>query len=76
MSRKSNISVTEFKARCLEILREVNEDHVSYTITKHKRIVAEIVPPSTSSDVNPLENSILYENDIISPIGDDWEVES
>lgn len=67
MSRKSNISVTEFKARCLEILRELNEDHVSYTITKHKRIVAEIVPPSTSSDVNPLENSILYENDIISP---------
>lgn len=76
MTRKANISVTEFKAKCLEILREVNEDQVSYTITKHKKVVAEIIPPSRSSEINPLQNSILYEGDIISPTGDDWEAES
>jgi len=70
---RSSISVTEFKAKCLEILREVQEEQVTYLITKHNKVVAEVGPskPETSSD--PLKNSIIYETDLISPIDDVWE---
>ncbi len=77
MSVKKTISVTEFKAKCLEILRHVNEEQVSYTITKHDKIVAEVNPPQPydQSQGNPLKSSIVYEGDLISPVEDHWEAE-
>jgi len=76
MSKKLYISVTEFKAKCLEILREVNEDHISYSITKHKKVVAEVHPPQAQDQGSQLRNSILFEGDLISSVDDEWEVDS
>jgi len=73
MAKKLYITVTEFKAKCLEILREVNEDHVSYSITKHKKVVAEVHPPQADDQGFPLKNSILFEGDLISSVDDEWE---
>ena len=70
---KSSISVTQFKAKCLEILREVHEEQVTYTITKHNKVVAELGPPQPVSSENPLKNSIVREGDLISPIDEIWE---
>jgi hypothetical protein len=36
--------------------------------------VVEIHPTPKSEDSNPLEGSILYEGDIMSPIYDEWKV--
>ncbi|MCC5927118.1 MAG: type II toxin-antitoxin system prevent-host-death family antitoxin [Bacteroidetes bacterium] len=71
---KKTVSVTEFKAHCLEIIREVQEEAVSYAITKHNKVVAELNKPAESEKTeNKLKNSIIYEGDLISPIEDEWE---
>lgn len=41
------ITVTEFKARCLEILRQIEETGTSVTIVRHKKTVAVIYPASS-----------------------------
>ena len=38
------ITVTEFKARCLEILRDVEESGEPVTLIRRKRVVAVIYP--------------------------------
>jgi prevent-host-death family protein len=43
------ITVTEFKARCLEILRQVEETGTSVTIVRHKKTVA-VIYPAASQD--------------------------
>jgi prevent-host-death family protein len=71
------ISVTEFKAKCLEIIREVQEDSVSYTITKHNKVVAEVHPPVQDElTTNPLKGSVVFEGDLLSPINESWESDS
>ncbi|MCH8494431.1 MAG: type II toxin-antitoxin system Phd/YefM family antitoxin [Balneolales bacterium] len=73
---KKTISITEFKARCLEIIREVQEDAVSYTVTKHDKVVAEVSKPTADlSGINPLKDSILHEDDLVSPIDETWEAD-
>jgi antitoxin (DNA-binding transcriptional repressor) of toxin-antitoxin stability system len=70
---KYSITVTEFKAKCLEILREVQEEQVTYLITKHNKVVAEVGPSNPETSSYSLKNSIIYETDLISPIDEDWE---
>jgi len=69
---KTTISVTEFKSKCLEILREVQEEQVTYVITKHNKVVAEVSPSKAQDSDNPLQNSVLFESDLISPIDETW----
>ena len=73
----TTISVTEFKARCLEILREVHDDQVQYMVTKHNKTIAQVEPPQ-KEDIgeNPLKNSVLFEDDIVGPVGDEWEADT
>jgi prevent-host-death family protein len=42
------VSATEFKAKCLSILDEVESSGNSVTITKHGRAVARLTPASPS----------------------------
>lgn len=46
------ITVTEFKARCLEILREVEETGVPVTLVRRKKTVA-IIYPSHGTNAHP-----------------------
>jgi prevent-host-death family protein len=39
-----HIGAAEFKARCLELLDRVRESGAEYTITKHGKPVARVVP--------------------------------
>ena len=43
-----DISITEFKQRCLEILREVERTGQAVTIRRRGKIVARVEPPSPS----------------------------
>jgi len=40
------ISVSEFKARCTEQLRTVEEEGITLTITRHGKVVAQVNPSS------------------------------
>jgi prevent-host-death family protein len=44
------VAAADFKARCLELMDRVRESGAEYTITKHGRPVARLVPckPSTA----------------------------
>lgn len=66
----------QFKTHCLSLLDEVAKTHEAIIVTKYGKPVARIVPCNHSSIVseNPLKGSIVFEDDIVSPIDVDWDV--
>ena len=53
-----DISVTEFKHRCLEIIRQVEKSGKAVAITRRGKVVARLNPPGTSAlrhDLKPWE---------------------
>jgi len=72
------ISVSKFKATCLEVLRKVRLTGQPVLVTKHGEPVAEIVPPSPrevhTSWLGFMHGSVKIHGDIVSPAAeDDWE---
>lgn len=67
----------EFKAKCLSLLDEVARKKVRIVVTKHGKSVAQVIPcpESGGESVNPLKDSLVFEKDIVSPIGDEWEAD-
>jgi prevent-host-death family protein len=64
------VSVSKFKAICLELLREVQETGESILITKHGKPVAEVHPPRAKrlrSPVGVMKGRGEILGDIVSP---------
>jgi len=74
MNTPKSVPATEFKARCLTLLKEVRETHRALLITRHGRPVVEICPyvPKDAEHVNPLKGSVVYQGDLILPIDEKW----
>jgi prevent-host-death family protein len=74
------VSISEFKAKCLALLEQVRKTKKPLRITRHGKPVAEIVPSSTSHDraswIGSLKDRTKIVGDIISPANDEdeWEV--
>jgi prevent-host-death family protein len=77
--QKITLPAGQFKARCLQLMDEVNEQGVEITITKHGQPVAKLVPIATE----PLTPARLYGamagmvtvvGDIEAPLDEAWEV--
>jgi len=74
--KNHTISVTQFKAKCLDIVRQVHDEEISYTITKRNEIVATLEPVKKSHEQeNRLKGSVVHEGDLISPIEETWQEE-
>ena len=73
MSR--TIKASEFKAKCLAVLDEVERTRLPVVITKRGKPVAELVPhvPKKRSLRGLLKNELFIVGDIISPIDVEWE---
>ncbi len=71
------IQAGEFKAKCLQIMDEVDEKHISFVITKHGKPVARLVPidKTAKSTFGCLKNTVSIQKDIISPIDVDWDAD-
>ncbi len=72
------ISATEFKAKCLAILDDVNVTGEAVTILKHGKPVAQLVPPARVDARHPqrsLRGTVTILGDIIGPVvdPDEWE---
>ncbi len=70
------IKASEFKAKCLALLDEVERSGDSLVITKKGKPVAELVPhkPAKKHDLFGLYKGRLeIVGDIISPIDVEWE---
>jgi prevent-host-death family protein len=69
------VPATKFKAHCLALLEEVRETRQSLLVTRHGKPLVEVSAyVSRDNDrVNPLKGSIIYQDDLISPIDERWE---
>jgi prevent-host-death family protein len=64
------IPASQFKARCLALLDEVERRRETLVVTKHGKPVAAVVPVDkpAASAANPLKGSIVFESDIVRPL--------
>jgi len=70
-----SLSVSEFKAKCLSVLQDVNKQKKRVIITKRGKPIAEVIPHDAEEEDIPLEDTIVFMGDIVSPVGEeDWEV--
>lgn len=69
--REKSIAAGEFKAKCLALLDEVDAHGSSIVITKRGRPVARVVPLPRAESA--LLGSLIYEEDLLTPIEAVWE---
>ena len=70
------IKASEFKAKCLAVIDEVERTRQPVVITKRGKPVAELVPhaPKKKRELfGLLKDELFIEGDIISPIDVEWE---
>ncbi len=77
VTKKRIIKASEFKARCLQLMDEVQKTGEEIVITKNGKPVSKLAPlqerPKTI--FGALKDSIIAYGDIISPIDVTWEAE-
>lgn len=77
MSKKAasrTVAAAEFKAKCLALLDDVAERGTILIVTKRGRAIARVVPLPDAARKG-LRGSVLAEDDIVAPIGEDWDAE-
>jgi len=73
------VSISEFKAKCIGLLDRVSKTKKPIRVTRHGKPVAEIIPATTEVDrmewIKSMQGSVETLGDIISPAvdEDDWE---
>ena len=73
------ISISQFKAKCLAVLEQVRKTRKPIRITRHGKPVAEVVPPATAVDreawLASMKGSVKILGDIVAPANDpdEWE---
>ena len=74
MSKRRTVSVSEFKAKALELFAEIAVDGGSIEVTKRGRPIASVVP--TGADIpkenlpGQLEGTLEFDGDVIGPLGE------
>jgi len=48
-----SVSVTEFEAHCLDMIRQVERGEGSVELTRHGKVVGRMVPTTTAQQVTP-----------------------
>lgn len=72
------IAISEFKAKCLSLLDQVQKTKEPIRVTRRGRAIAEVVPPSpvpAADWIGSMRDEIEILGDIIGPANDedDWE---
>ena len=67
----------EFKSKCLKILDSVAKDQETVYVTKRGELVAAVVPPNheLAELRQDLKNSVIFDDDILSPIDEQWDAD-
>lgn len=70
-----HIPAAAFKARCLELVAHVHEAHAEYTVTRHGRPVARLVPVATTAPTTffgSMAGTVRHFDDPLAPISGAW----
>lgn len=70
------INATDFKARCLPLLDEVQRDGVELVISKRGRAVARVVPETTPKPWLALRGKGGFKGDPFEPVITDIDLEA
>jgi prevent-host-death family protein len=74
------ISISEFKAKCLAILERVRKTRKPVRITRFGKPVAEVVAPSPVKDraewIGSMKGQMEILGDIVSPVIDEDDIEA
>ena len=72
--RRKEIAAGEFKARCLQLMDEVDRDGIEVVITKRGRPVARLVPvrEEKPSPFGWMKGTVKIHGDIVNSDPDDW----
>ncbi len=76
---QTNISISDFKAHCLEIIANLQHSQKPLTITKHDKPVAKIEAISDGSShslFGLMADRATIKKDIIKPITEKWSCEN
>jgi prevent-host-death family protein len=74
------VSISEFKAKCLALLEQVRRTHEPIRVTRHGKPIAEVVPSNPVVDraqwLKSIRGTTTIKGDIISPAHDrdEWEM--
>ena len=72
------IPAGEFKAKCLQVMDEVNENHVRFIITKRGVPVAQLIPIDEDKPIDIfgcMQGTVTLNDDIIHPIDEMWDAD-
>ena len=69
------VSISEFKARCLGLLQQLNDTNETLMITKHGKPFAKVHPCAKDLEgaLAGFRGSVVSSDDLVSPIGEEWE---
>ena len=74
------VPISQFKAKCLALLEQVNKTKKPLRITRHGKPVADVVPAVPSVEraalFGSMRNSIKILGDIVSPVIDLDDIEA
>jgi prevent-host-death family protein len=80
MVNMQEVSISEFKAKCLALLEEVRKTKKPIRVTRFGKPIAEVIPPTSvqarASWIGSMKDSMEIVGDIVSPANeeDEWEV--
>lgn len=69
------IAAGEFKAKCLQLMDEVNANGLTLIVTKRGKPVAKVGPPAQDASFRPIWGrtpDIKILGDIVSPLPQEW----
>lgn len=74
---KQYMPAGEFKAKCLQLMDDVNHLHQEVIITKHGKPVARLVPyqEQAPSLFGYLQGSLEIVGDIVAPLNEPWNAD-
>lgn len=70
------IAAGQFKAKCLQLMDQVQQSREEIVITKHGKPVAKLVPVDETgprSILGYLQGTVEIVGDIVSPLESEWE---
>ena len=74
------VAISEFKAKCLSLLAEVNKTRTPLRVTRRGKPIADVVPASSAehakSWIGSMSGSMEILGDVVSPVIDTRTIEA
>ncbi|MDF1653869.1 MAG: type II toxin-antitoxin system Phd/YefM family antitoxin [Coxiellaceae bacterium] len=77
-NQQRTIPAGEFKAKCLQLMNQVDEQHIELVITKRGVPIAKLVPVTEDhkhDSYGCLANTVQIHDDITQPIDEKWDAD-